>query len=109
METGVFETQVLIPRGQRDGYRDGGVSRSSDEVSVMDRERRAGGLKERKRETMTGFSNTRLTWTTKLDRIGSRAQTHPDTVFGVVSENGKNRTLRVRRSRYPAVQGRDRD
>ncbi len=30
---------------------------------------------------MTGLSNTRLTGTTKLDRIGKRAQTRPDTVF----------------------------
>lgn len=72
---------MFIARGQRDGYRDGGASRSSDEGDVMFVERRAGSLSERKRETMTGHSNTRMTRTTKLDRIRNRAQTHPETVF----------------------------
>jgi len=59
----------------------GGASRSSDEVPVMGMEQRAGSLSERKRETMAVHSNDRMTGTTKLDRIGKRAQAHPNTVF----------------------------
>lgn len=65
----------------RDGFRVGGASRSSDEVPVMGMEQRAGGLNKRKRETMAVLSNDRMTGTTKLDRIGKRAQAQPDTVF----------------------------
>lgn len=72
---------MFIAQGRRDGYRVGGASRSSNEAPVMGVEQRAGSLNGRKGETMTGHSNTGLTGTTKLDRIGKRAQTHPNTVF----------------------------
>lgn len=78
---GVFAAQVFIAQGQRDGRRDGGATRSSDEGDVMSVERRGGSLSERKGETMTGLSNTRMTRTTKLDRIRKRADTHPETMF----------------------------
>jgi hypothetical protein len=48
-------------------------------------EQRVGSLSERKRETMTVHSNDRLTRNTKLDRIGMRAQAHPDTVFNNIA------------------------
>jgi retron-type reverse transcriptase len=80
-EDEVSETQVLITQGRRDGHKDGGANRSSEEGDVMSLERRVGGLSERKRETMAVLSNDRMTGTTKLDRIGKRAQTHPNTMF----------------------------
>lgn len=86
---------MFIAQGRRDGYRVGGASRSSDEVPVMGMEQRAGGLNERKGETMTGLSNTGLTGTTKLDRIGKRAKAHPDTVFNNLGHVITEELLRV--------------
>ena len=50
---------MFIAQDPRDGFMDGGVGRSSEEASVMEVERRANGLNERKRETMTVHSNDR--------------------------------------------------
>ncbi len=61
----------------------------------MSQEQRAGGLNERKGETMTGHSNTGMTWTTKLDRIGKRAKAHPDTVFNNLGHVITEELLRV--------------
>lgn len=93
---------MLIPQGRRDGYMVGGASCSSDEASVMGVERRAGGLSERKRETMTVHSNDRMTGKTKLDRVGMRAQAHPDTVFNNV---GHVLTEELLRKAYEQLDG----
>jgi hypothetical protein len=56
---GVSEVQAFIAQDLRDGFVGGGVGRSSEETSVMEVERRADGLNERKRETMAVHSNDR--------------------------------------------------
>ncbi len=82
---------------QNYGYGVGGASRSSDELPVMGMERRVGSLNGRKGETMTGHSNTGLTGTTKLDRIGKLAQTHPNTVY-----NAPYKIEQLRKERFIA-------